>query len=234
MSLQAGTPASIYVIGILLGTEKLQLTQAVKVLVVCMGVGIASHGDLTLTLAGFLLQAGSIVMDALRCCFLQKVLQHNKVDATPLVTIAYVAPFSAAGLLLPMALVEGSGIIQEFDEWKSAIPLVCLSGLLATVLNFLVFKIIRLTSALTTSLSGVIKEWVCILVAMSVYGTAVTATQWLGYTIAICGLVWYNVGRIRGSQQALAKKEEEDVVKHYVDIDTEEHTSVVYVKVQRH
>eukprot|EP00878_Enallax_costatus_P028256 GHUV01030504.1.p1 GENE.GHUV01030504.1~~GHUV01030504.1.p1 ORF type:complete len:184 (-),score=26.22 GHUV01030504.1:483-998(-) len=171
-------------------------------------------------------------MDALRCCFLQRVLQHNKVDATPLITLAYVAPFSAAALVLPMAFVEGPKVVGEFSDWKSAILLVCLSGLLATALNFVVFKIIRLTSALTTSLSGVIEEWICILVAMYVYGTVVTATQWLGYTIAICGLIWYNVGRIKGGQQALAK-EEESAVKQHGDSDSEQ-TPLVVVKVQRH
>lgn len=215
--------------GILLGTEKLQLMQAIKVAVVCTGVGIASHGDLTLTLAGFALQVGSIIMDALRCCILQKVLQHNKVDASPLITLAYVAPFSAAGLILPMLLAEGPRVVQEYAKWKSAIPLVCLSGILATALNFVVFKIIRLTSALTTSLSGVIKEWICILVAMYVYGTVVTSTQWMGYSIAIGGLVWYNVGRIKASQQPSKEKEElADEV-----FDEEERESLVYVKIDK-
>jgi drug/metabolite transporter (DMT)-like permease len=202
--LQAGGPATIYLLGIAMGTESAQLMQALRVLVVCTGVGIASYGDITLNLTGMVLQLGSIVTDALRCCFLQRVLQHSQVEATPLVTLAHVAPYSAAALVLPMAVVEGRRFVDTYDEWQPAIPAVLLSGLLAACLNFVVFKLIQLTSALTTSLSGVIKEWVCILVAMYVYGTVVTNLQWMGYSIAIAGLLWYQSGKLAAANAAAA------------------------------
>jgi drug/metabolite transporter (DMT)-like permease len=192
------------VIGIALGTESLMLLQAVKVLVVCTGVCIASYGDITLNFVGLVLQLGSILTDAIRCCFLQRVLQHSQVDATPLVTLAHVAPYSAAALVLPMAVVEGQRLVNTFGDWQPAIHAVLLSGLLAACLNFVVFKLIRLTSALTTSLSGVIKEWVCILVAMYVYGTIVTNIQWVGYSIAIAGLLWYQSGKLVTASSAAA------------------------------
>jgi uncharacterized membrane protein YgcG len=103
-----------------------------------------------------------------------------------------------------MAVVEGRRLVQTYEDWQPAIPAVLLSGLLATCLNFVVFKLIRLTSALTTSLSGVIKEWVCILVAMYVYGTVVTNLQWLGYSIAIAGLLWYQAGKLAAANAAAA------------------------------
>jgi drug/metabolite transporter (DMT)-like permease len=202
--LQAGGPATIYLIGIALGTESPNLLQAVKVLVVCTGVGVASYGDITLNFVGMVLLLGSIVTDALRCCLLQRVLQHSQVDATPLVTLAHVAPYSAAALVLPMAVVEGRRLVSTFSDWQPALPAVLLSGLLAACLNFVVFKLIRLTSALTTSLSGVIKEWVCILVAIYVYGTLVTNMQWVGYSIAIAGLLWYQSGKLAASSAAAA------------------------------
>lgn len=200
MFVQAGAPVIIYILGISLGTEQLQAMQWMKIMVVCTGVLIASHADVSLTFTGFTLQAGSIVMDALRSCFLQKVLHSSKVDASPLITLAYVAPFAAAGLVVPMLLAEGPRIIQEYQDWKSAIPFVCLSGILATTLNFVVFKIIKLTSALVTSLTGIMKDWICILAAMHLYGTLVTNTQWVGYAVAISGLVWYNMSRSTKSQ----------------------------------
>lgn len=147
-------------------------------------------GDITLTLLGFILQVVSIVCDATRCCALQKVLQTNHIEVGPLVTLAYVAPAAAAALTLPALLLEGPRLLSDYDKWKGAVPMVLLSGLFASILNFVVFKIIRLTSALTTSLSGVLKEWACILVAMTVYKTKVTQLQWLGYAIAIAGLMW--------------------------------------------
>lgn len=69
------------------------------------------------------------------------------------------------------------------------------------------FKIIALTSALTTSLCGVLKEWATILVAMAIYHTAVQPLQWMGYSIAICGLLLYQHARIRGASTRLAQQE---------------------------
>lgn len=216
-------------LGMMFGTERLQLTQAIKVLLVCTGVTIASHSDTNLTIAGVALQGGSILMDALRCCFLQKVLQDNKVNASPLVTLAYVAPFSAAGLIPPALLTEGPSVIKEYTEWKSAIPLVFLSGLLATALNFVVFKVISLTSALMTSLTGVMKDWVCILAAMHMYGTIVGKKQWLGYSVAIGGLMWYHAGKIKATQPTVTNKQKALSELHVVASDDEEALVIVQI-----
>jgi hypothetical protein len=71
--MQAGGPASIYIVAILLGTDHLQLVKSLKVLVVCTGVAVAAYGDFTLYTLGLALQVGSILADALRFCFLQQV-----------------------------------------------------------------------------------------------------------------------------------------------------------------
>jgi hypothetical protein len=61
-----------------MGNEKLGLLQTLKVAVVCTGVGIASYGDISLTVLGFVLQVASIMADATRCCALQKVMQVGR------------------------------------------------------------------------------------------------------------------------------------------------------------
>lgn len=160
-------------------------------------VAIASYGDVTLSAIGFVLQVSSIMMDATRCCYLQKVLQLADVKVTPLMTLSHVAPFSAAALFVPTVFMEGPKLVNTTDSWRSALPLVLFSGVLASALNLVIFKIISLTSALSTSLSGVIKEWACILVAMFVYNTHVTYLQWFGYSIAIAGLLWYQLGKAK-------------------------------------
>lgn len=103
--------------------------------------------------------------------------QANHLEVGPLVTLSHVAPFAMAALSLPAVLFEGPRLLDEYEKWSGAVPMVLLSGLLASILNLVVFKIIRLTSALTTSLSGVLKEWACILVAMWVYGTQVSESS---------------------------------------------------------
>jgi drug/metabolite transporter (DMT)-like permease len=91
---------------------------------------------------------------------------------------------------LPVLAFEGPRLVSAYHSWRGALPVVLLSGVLASALNLVIFKIIRRTSALITALMGILKEWACILLAMRVYGTVVTPIQWLGYSIAISGLVW--------------------------------------------
>lgn len=74
-AVQASGPATIYFMGVIMGNEKLGLLQTLKVAVVCTGVGIASYGDISLTVLEFVLQVASIMADATRCCALQKVMQ---------------------------------------------------------------------------------------------------------------------------------------------------------------
>eukprot|EP00775_Hariotina_reticulata_P003891 gene3891-4145_t len=203
--LKASQPTVIYLIGMVMGTENYSFLQSVKVLVVCLGVTISSYGDISLVFVGLIIQIFSILMDASRCCYLQRVLQMADIKATPLVTLAHVAPFSAAALLLPTIYLEVPRVIESMPQWHGVLHWVLLSGVLASCLNLVIFKLIAMTSALTTSLSGVIKEWVCILVAMYVYSTKVTFLQWFGYGIAISGLVWYQVGKIYAQELVVSR-----------------------------
>lgn len=187
---QAFNPVTVYVVSILTATEQPTWVQTLKVLIVCAGVGIAGYGDVTFSLVGVCLQLASSVMDSIRCVTLQKVLQAHHIQVGPLVTLAHVAPFTMAALALPVAFFEGPKLVNEYAKWRGGIPMVILSGVIASCLNFVVFKIIGLTSALTTSLTGVFKDWACILLAMYLYNTIVSSTQWLGYTVAISGLLW--------------------------------------------
>jgi drug/metabolite transporter (DMT)-like permease len=187
---QAFNPVTVYVVSILTAMEQPTIVSTLKVLIVCAGVGIAGYGDVTFSVIGVCLQLASSVMDSIRCVTLQKVLQANHIQVGPLVTLAHVAPFTMAALALPVLFFEGPKLVNEFPKWKSGIPMVILSGLIASCLNFVVFKIIGLTSAVTTSLTGVFKDWACILLAMYLYNTVVSSTQWLGYTVAISGLLW--------------------------------------------
>ena len=44
------------------------------------------------------------------------------------------------------------------------------------------------------TLSGVIKDILLVLASMLIFGDPVTPLQAFGYTIALCGLVWYKLG----------------------------------------
>jgi hypothetical protein len=70
-----------------------------------------------------------------------QVLQHSHVDAPPMVTLSHVAPFAAAALVVPMSYFESSHAVHTYADWRPALPMVLLSGVLAACLNFVVSKL---------------------------------------------------------------------------------------------
>ena len=44
------------------------------------------------------------------------------------------------------------------------------------------------------ALCGILKDILLVIVSMMIWNTPVTGTQWFGYTIAVCGLVYYKLG----------------------------------------
>lgn len=186
--------------GLAFGTEAYSHKSALKVAIVGTGVVIASYGELQATPLGVMLQVASIVCDALRCTLLQLVMQANELKLSPVGTLYLVAPMAAAILCLPAAAFDGARLLTH----QSPVPWLWLLGSCAAAssLNLVVFTLIGKTSALTTSISGPLKEWVCILTAMMLYGTTVTTHQWLGYAIALIGIFWYQRDKFIKPQQA--------------------------------
>ncbi|GBF99466.1 plastidic phosphate translocator [Raphidocelis subcapitata] len=198
--LKAGGAATTFCVGLAFGTERYSHNAALKVLIVGAGVLLASYGDVRANLVGVLLQVSSIVADAVRCTLLQLVMQHSEVKLTPVGTLYFVAPMSALILCLPAAFVELPRLLHH----TAPIPWPWLAGscAAASALNLVVFTLIGKTSALTTSITGPLKEWVCILTAMLVYGTPVTRQQWAGYAVALTGIAWYQRDKFFASEAA--------------------------------
>jgi hypothetical protein len=186
---QASGAATTFCVGLAFRTEHYTHKSALKVLIVGMGVVIASYGDVRANFVGVAMQVGSIVCDAVRCTLLQLAMQHSEVKLTPVGTLYHVAPMAALILSIPAVLTDGPKLMRH----TAPIPYgwLAISCLAASSLNLVVFTLIGKTSALTTSVTGPLKEWVCILTSMAIYGSPVTAQQWIGYAIALCGIFWY-------------------------------------------
>lgn len=196
--LKACGAAMTFVVGLCFRTEAYTNKSMLKVVIVATGVVIASYGEVKANLLGVAMQMGSIVCDAIRCTLLQLVMQKNEVKLTPVGTLYCVAPLAALSLCLPAFFMEGSKLANH----EAPIPWIWLAGscLSASSLNLIVFTLIGKTSALTTSITGPLKEWVCILTAMIIYKTPVTVQQWCGYAIALVGIFWYQRDKFFAAQ----------------------------------
>lgn len=184
--LKAATPVMIYLIGLISGTEQYMLGRACNVVFICLGVFISARGSIEYTFVGIAGQMAAIIADSVRCVLLQREMQHGSTD--PLEALASFAPLAAMALILP-SVVEWRESSSTCSRYAQA--LMCVSCVIVFALNVVICQLIKTTSALTTSLTGIVKEWICIGLTMEMYKVVITPTQWLGYVLSVLGLVWY-------------------------------------------
>lgn len=165
------------------------------------GVGFASQGEVQANLTGVALQLSAILLDAIRCTLLQVAMQHSEVKLSPAETLLHVAPRAAVFIGIPAAVLEGRRLCKTQNL---PIGWLALSCVLASSLNLLAFSLIKSTSALTTSVTGPLKEWVCIIASVLAYNDPITLNQIVGYIIALCGIFWYQFDKffVQGAEKS--------------------------------
>jgi drug/metabolite transporter (DMT)-like permease len=190
--LKAASPASTFLASVALNAEAFSAVQLANVLLTCIGVFLAAYGATEVYLAGLMMQLGSIVLDSFRCALLQRTMQRAGANMNPMAALAAYGPRAALVLILPTILVDVRVLWQDHQCLHSSWILITLSCALSVLLNACVCALIGATSALTTSISGIIKDVVCIIIAVRLQGILVTHNQWIGYGVALIGLCWHH------------------------------------------
>jgi Triose-phosphate Transporter family len=187
--LQAFTPVSVLLISITFGLKKADTTLMAIVGAISCGVALASYGELHFNLIGFLFQVAAILFESSRLVMIQVLLQGLKMD--PLVSLYYFAPVCAAILAIALPFTEG---LTPFFELGRVGPFVLLSNAsCAFGLNITAVFLIGAASSLVLTLAGVIKDILLIFGSMVVLGSTVSGLQYIGYAIALGGLVAFKM-----------------------------------------
>ncbi|KAL9601536.1 MAG: hypothetical protein Q9219_002488 [cf. Caloplaca sp. 3 TL-2023] len=188
-----------------LATPTLRIT--CNLLVIILGIILASLGEIKFHIMGFMFQMGGIVTEAYRLAFIQKLLSDENYKMDPLVSLYYFAPCCAVMIALMGMLSEWRSMkweeIAGIDWWIWAA-----NGGVAMGLNVASVLLIGKTSSLVLTLCGVLKNISLIGASMIVWGAVVTPVQFVGNGLAMAGLVYYNLGgekrRSRGGKVILA------------------------------
>ncbi|GIL81177.1 hypothetical protein Vretimale_12766 [Volvox reticuliferus] len=204
--LKATMPVTVFLVGVLLGTERYTLLYALNMAVVAVGVATASYGELNFNLVGVVFQVGSIVTESFRLCLIQLLLQASGIKLNPVTTLYYVAPACFAFLCVPFAFLELPRIMHtdtnSNEEVGFPVPWLLISAVSAFALNMSVFLLIGRSSALTMNVAGVIKDWLLILLSVMLYQSPVGSLQIFGYSIAFGGVCWYNYQKLKSVQSS--------------------------------
>lgn len=160
--LKASTPVTIFLLGVSSRSESYDNIKALNVIVIAFGVILSANGGASFDSLGALLQITSIVLDSMRCLLLQNVISGSGVALDPLNALLQVAPSAVAVLFFPAMALEWPQLRSSTclsTSWKY----LGLSCAIAFSLNLVVCALIGATSALTTSVSGVLKDFVSLL-----------------------------------------------------------------------
>lgn len=191
---KAFMPVLVYFVGLGFGLERFRVTKLGILVMIVTGVAIASYGEVHFVVHGFLLLCASLVLESLRVCSLQVLLQRAGLKLNPFQTLMYIAPVTG-GFLLPFAvLLEGGKIVRTGPPLTLSFALVMITNAsIALALNVTVFKVIKGQSALSLNVAGVIKDWLLIVLSYVLYHSPVTSTQVFGYGLAFVGVFVYNM-----------------------------------------
>jgi hypothetical protein len=185
--LKAFTPVAILIISWVSRIAEPNRQLGLIVLMISVGVALASHGELRFNLIGFITQAAAVAFEASRLVMIQILLHGLKMD--PLVSLHYYAPVCALINVACLPFTEG---LAPFYELARIGPLILISNAcVAFLLNVAAVFLVGVGSGLVLTLAGVFKDILLITGSVVIFGSLITPLQIFGYAIALGGLILF-------------------------------------------
>eukprot|EP00898_Chlorokybus_atmophyticus_P005990 jgi/Chlat1/6392/Chrsp44S05840 len=197
-------------------TSKQYVTQSfhakimTNMIVISIGVAVASYGEINFVPTGVFIQLAAIVAEAVRLVMVQILLTSQGVTMNPITSLYYISPVCFLFLLVPFTFLELPTLRNDTTlHWDSSIFLS--NAGVAFLLNLAVFLLIGKTSALTMNVAGVVKDWLLIGLSAWLFYAPVTPLNLIGYSLAFAAVCWYNYQKLQAMKsRELAKATQKD------------------------
>lgn len=184
--LKAFTPVAVLIFSFFSGLEKASFMELYIVLVICVGVAMASVGEAYFSWLGFIFQSLGLMAEASRLVLTNILMKQLKLD--PLSSLYYIAPLCSVFIGLLCLYFEFQDLPFERMQTMDFMSIMLVNGFVAFTLNVAVVLLISNTSALVLTLAGIIKDILLVFLSVVVFGSTVTPLQYAGYGIALLGL----------------------------------------------
>lgn len=132
--LKAACPVVVLVMSWVWGVADPNLRTFLNVLVIVLGVGLASFGEIEFSWVGFLYQWGGIVFEAIRLVMVEVMLSSDEMGMDPLVGLYYYAPVCTV-MNLFVAMVVEFRYFQWHHVVQTGFGMLFLNALIAFMLN---------------------------------------------------------------------------------------------------
>lgn len=172
---------------------------------VVTGVVIASGGEPSFHLFGFIMCVGATAARALKSVLQGILLSSEGEKLNSMNLLLYMAPIAVV-FLLPATLymeenVVGITLALAREDFK-IIWLLLFNSALAYFVNLTNFLVTKHTSALTLQVLGNAKGAVAVVVSVLIFKNPVTWTGMMGYTLTVIGVILYSEAKKRSNKSA--------------------------------
>jgi solute carrier family 35, member C2 len=141
----------------------------------------------------FLLVITASALSGIRWSLTQLLLQHTPATRNPFSTLFHLAPVMFISLLLSHILFESPAALLSHPLFTfKSLPLLLSPGILAFCMTSTEFELIRRTSVVTLSVSGMFKEVLTVLAGTVVFGDHLAVSNIWGVLVTLGGISWYN------------------------------------------
>mmetsp|Transcript_19782 Transcript_19782/g.49032 ORF Transcript_19782/g.49032 Transcript_19782/m.49032 type:complete len:326 (-) Transcript_19782:681-1658(-) len=195
-------PGVVYVVACVMKVESFSRRTMLNMIMITVGVCIASYGELNFNWTGMSLLLASIVCEAVRVVSIQILLTSADIKLNSVTTLYYVSPACFVFLCAPFIVIELPKMMA-LEESMDLNPAVLLSNAVCAFgLNMSVYLLIGKTSALTMNVAGVIKDWILIYISSLLFDAPISNTQLGGYMLAFLAVCYYNYVKLKEREVA--------------------------------
>ncbi|KAI8469016.1 MAG: triose-phosphate transporter family-domain-containing protein, partial [Monoraphidium minutum] len=208
------TPIFLLAFAFLWGLEQPSWSLAGVMCVIVTGLLLLVRGETRFNATGFALVMTAACMSGLRFTLTQVLLHghagHGQAAfGGPLEVLEALTPVMAVTTLTMSLLSEslwstlpGSPYFDGLEGLAVTAAFVCIGAVVAFLMVWAEFEVIRDTSALTFMIAGVVKEIITILAAIAIFGDDFGLLNGLGLGIAIFGVLLFNMYKLRRLRDA--------------------------------
>jgi len=200
----------MFLFGLALGLEKLDLGVFLSVLGIVCGFLVAMYGFSDSEPWGLAACMSATVISAVRWTLVHYLVAHDPHSRSSKVVLYRIAP-AAFCSMVPLFLYNELGDLTTYLSTDSSHQLVelsiliCMGGCLGIILLLLEINILSLTSSLTFSVVGAGKELLQVALAIAILQDGVTMGKILGIGLSIVSVIAYNV--VKAKQRICSKDE---------------------------
>ena len=177
----------ICILNYLILKELISLKRSLILVLVCVGIAIATMSDLELRLYGLVVALIFVPVAAIYKVQFKRVL--IKFDMLSVLHRVY--PPSIVIMIVLSLLFDPPGLIMTYEYTFSKVIQIIISGVLACGISLSSFHIVYIFSPLTHQILGLLKVSLTILGGWLIFSKEITQYQMLGSLIAVGGISWY-------------------------------------------